>query len=646
MSGKDARATVRLNRWKSWVSLVIGAALVVAISVIARSFWGPGEASAQTRGRNSNLPARNAAPRTPKQPARTAVRKAAPQSRATSNVMALVNSEPITRQELADETMRRYGAEVLESIVNKQLIWQACKTHDIAITEKDIDQEITRIAAKFGLSPGRWLEMLQEERGINHVQYRREIIWPTLALRTLATHQIEVTQKELDDALESEYGAKIRARIIAVGNRKKAEEVHAKAVADPTKFGDLAKEFSEDQSASVRGLIPPIRRHMGDPKLEQIAFGLKDGEVSPIIPIANQHVFIVCERRLPATFIAPQFKADAEARLHDRIRDQKLRSAAAELFQDLQKKAQVTNIWNNPELRRQMPGIAARINSGQVTIGQLAEECLVRHGEDVLDGEINRRLLVQALKRGGKTVADADIDREIARAADSYGFVNAAGAPDIDKWLEHVTEKDGASIDLYVRDAVWPTVTLKKLVGDRVQVSEEDLKRGFQSNFGERVEVLAIVLNSNREAQKVWEMARNNPTEQFFGQLAHQYSADPVSRENFGKVPPLRRFGGQPHIEKEAFELKAGELSGIIVSGDKYIVMRCVGRTKPIVASMDEQIRKELYADIHEKKLRLEMAREFDKLRENAQIDNMLAGTTQTGAAARAAAKENGTLRR
>ena len=58
--------------------------------------------------------------------------------------------------------------------------------------------------------------------------------------------------------------------------------------------------------------------------------------------------------------------------------------------------------------------------------------------------------------------------------------------------------------------------------------------------------------------------------------------------------------------------------------------MRCLGRTKPVdINRQDAEL--ELRKDIEEKKLRLEMAKEFDRLKDVAQIDNFLAGTVQSG---------------
>jgi len=59
------------------------------------------------------------------------------------------------------------------------------------------------------------------------------------------------------------------------------------------------------------------------------------------------------------------------------------------------------------------------------------------------------------------------------------------------------------------------------------------------------------------------------------------------------------------------------------------MVLFCEGRTEPAKLTREE-VRDELRADILEKKQRIEMGRTFTHLRENATIDNFLAGTSQT----------------
>ena len=91
----------------------------------------------------------------------------------------MVNMEQISRQDLARECLRRYGKDVLESMVNKHLIQQACIKNNIMITEEDVTNEITGIATKFNLTTDRWMQLLAQERNVKPTEYRRDIIWPT-----------------------------------------------------------------------------------------------------------------------------------------------------------------------------------------------------------------------------------------------------------------------------------------------------------------------------------------------------------------------------------------------------------------------------------------------------------------------------------
>jgi len=629
-----------LSRRKELVTRIIVGVIALAVVVVCLTvrFWAPAnEAAAQAPASNRSeasvqgdrTPQRVASLKDPASAVSAAAKAARVRPPKDLKVAAVVNGQQITREALANEALRRFGEETLQGLVNKYLIHQACRQHGIQVTAEDIDAEIEAIAEKFGLSTDRWLALLAQERDIDVTQYRSEIVWPTVALRRLAADRLTVTPDEFRKAWEADYGPKVQVRMISVTDEKKAQQLHAAAVSSSGEFDKLAKEHSEDRgSAAARGMIPPIRRHVGDPAIETAVYALEPGEISPIVKAAGQFFIFKCEKHIPATYIDPMYRKTAEERLKERIRDRKLRESAADVFEQLQQEAKLVNVYNNPELQQKMPGVAATINGQSISIEALAEECLARHGVNVLEGEVNRLLLLQELQQAGATVTSADIDTEIARAADAYGYVERDGSPDIDAWLNTVTEDEGATVDLYVRDIVWPTAALKKIVGDKVAITTEDLQKGFEANYGARVEVRAIVLNDHRQAYKVFEMARNNPSEEFFGQLASQYSVEPVSKSNRGLVPPIRRHGGQPEVEKAAFALAPGELSEVIVSGPHAIILKCIGRTQPLVTDIAD-VRDELTKDLKEKKLRLLMADRFEAIQKNARIENFLAGTRQ-----------------
>ncbi len=668
MSGKESQAhgskevldiAESRRAFRRFIVGITGVALL-GVAYVARLYWvSPENVEAQQKPAQFRAPqtqsritqatnpsANTTARQTQPKPATTANRATtanatAPASTSSKSpgtkplkVVAQVNGENITRNQLAQACLDRYGKETLEGYLNKRLIKQACEKHQIVITEELLDKEIERMAKKFGMSVDRWLTMLQQERNIAPDQYRNEHMWINLALRQLASQEIEVTPEQLAKAFESEFGPKVKVRLIAHSNLATITELRKQALANPDEFGALAKEHSEDQaSASARGLIPPIGKHVGDASLEAEAFSLKEGDISQLVKIANQYILMKCEKRIPSTYIAPQFKADAEARLRDQIRERNLESAAGSIFQRLQAEAKIQSVYKDASLKESHPGVVAILNGQQITVRELAEECITRYGIDVLQGEINRMLLTQALTNQNKEVSQEDILSEIKRAADSRGYIDDQGNPDVQTWLEAITSKDNVTVDIYVKDAVWPTVALKQLVSDQVQITEDDLQKGFESNYGKRVEVMAIVLNTQRQANMVWDLANNNSTDYFFGQLAEQYSIEPVSRANQGKVPPIRKNGGQPVVEEEAFRLKKGELSGIVAVGGKYIIMRCTGHTVPVVESI-EDVKEELIDYLSERKVHSAMNVTFDDIRQRADVINFLQPIIPAGASA------------
>ena len=100
--------------------------------------------------------------------------------------VAIVNGVEITTDQLATECLGRHGGSVLESLVNRRIIEQACQRQGIAVSLQDVSTEIDAMARRFSVPRDKWLEMIEQERGITPKQYADDIVWPMLALRCLA----------------------------------------------------------------------------------------------------------------------------------------------------------------------------------------------------------------------------------------------------------------------------------------------------------------------------------------------------------------------------------------------------------------------------------------------------------------------------
>ena len=127
--------------------------------------------------------------------------------------------------------------------------------------------------------------------------------------------QLTVSRKELDEAYESEFGPAVKVRLIAHRQRREGPpgacpgRGQARGVS-----GRWPRSIRKDtNSASAYGLIQPIRRHLGDPKLEEAAFALKKGEISKIVQVGELYVFVKCEEHLPPTKGVDRAKVEPHA---------------------------------------------------------------------------------------------------------------------------------------------------------------------------------------------------------------------------------------------------------------------------------------------------------------------------------------------
>lgn len=273
----------------------------------------------------------------------------------------------------------------------------------------------------------------------------------------------------------------------------------------------------------------------------------------------------------------------------------------------------------------------ARVNGQLISYDTLAEECVARHGNKVLEGIINRTMIQQAFadKPGAPTAQD--VEKEIRTIAKKFNLDTA-------QWLEMMHSQQEMTPDQYRRDVIWPMLALRTLAGHDVTITQKELEEAYQRNYGDRVRVRVIILDRIRQAQEVWEKVKDNPEN--FGRLAMEYSIDSSSRALEGKVPPIRRFSGSSEIEKAAFSLSEGEISGVIQIPENkhWVIIKCEGRTEPISGVSMADVRPILEEELRGEKVQLMVNKTFNTLESKARVDNYLTGVT-TGSSKRSTAR-------
>ena len=133
MVGKDASSRKPLSHVSQAPRL---GTLILLCPVVALAAWQSGWGAPPAAA--PKAAPREAAPATPAA-APAAKVNVADQAGQPPQIMAVVNGEQITRPALAKECLTRHGQDVLDTLVNKHIILQACQTRGISITDKDVN---------------------------------------------------------------------------------------------------------------------------------------------------------------------------------------------------------------------------------------------------------------------------------------------------------------------------------------------------------------------------------------------------------------------------------------------------------------------------------------------------------------------------
>ncbi|MFO0944838.1 MAG: peptidylprolyl isomerase [Planctomycetota bacterium] len=292
------------------------------------------------------------------------------------------------------------------------------------------------------------------------------------------------------------------------------------------------------------------------------------------------------------------------------------------------------DLWNS---------VVAEVNGETITRKQLAEELIESHGKEQLELIVNRRLIEQACKSKKIKVTQVDVENEIQKKLKTLNLSRK-------EYVERVLGPQDITFNQHIRDTIWPAVALKKMVQENVEVTDDDLRKAFEANYGEKVDCRILVVIEQKRAQDLWEEVNKikglDERVAKFEDICKTYSIDQATRALGGKAQPINRHTANPEIEKMAFNLKPGELSKIVQvpTGDPQtpsgnLILLCVQRVPPrtdisleAVANekTKETVRDLLRQDIHEKKIRAEVTNLYLALRKGARIDNYLTNNFST----------------
>jgi hypothetical protein len=228
----------------------------------------------------------------------------APSTDYTTRVVAYIYGNiPITREEMGEYLIARFGTDKLGLMVNKRIIEIACQKKGIEVSGAEIQADMDETVGALGCSTKDFLEKILRDRHMSLYEWKEDVVRPKLMLAKLCRDRVKIEQEDLQKAFESRYGEKIEAQVIMFPNDDSGQrtlmQVYEKIRKSDEEFDRQARMQPDPNLARVAGHIAPICRHTGLDQIEKIAFSLQPGEISQQIGTPQGMVILKCIKRRP-----------------------------------------------------------------------------------------------------------------------------------------------------------------------------------------------------------------------------------------------------------------------------------------------------------------------------------------------------------
>ncbi len=249
-----------------------------------------------------------------------------------------------------------------------------------------------------------------------------------------------------------------------------------------------------------------------------------------------------------------------------------------------------------------------------ITREELGEYLIARFGAERIEFVVNRKLVEIACKSKGIEITEADIDYQLAEDIRSFGAHMTK-----ELFVNQVLGRFKKTLYEWREDVIRPKLALTKLVKPLCKATPQDVQNEFEARYGPRVECQMIVLKKDEPKDvclKKWERAQQG--EAGFKEEAHQQFVRELAA-NYGKIPPIHRHYPDAKIEKAAFEMKDGEVSGLIETGDgTWVILRRDHAVPPDQTARLDQVAMQLAREVEERQLAEKIPQFFQRMRDDA----------------------------
>lgn len=276
------------------------------------------------------------------------------------------------------------------------------------------------------------------------------------------------------------------------------------------------------------------------------------------------------------------------------------------------------------DLKNELKVLRASLRSNHTTSEEV-EKAFEQRKKGLLKNFIENKLLLQRAEDLGMGAnIESDVEAHLEQVRDQNGIPSL-------QVFDQILKRQGSSLILYresIRKSMIISLLVQRMVYAKIALLTPEIQAFYEENLDRftlpaEVELAEILVlkkgDDTAQAQlKSEEILSRLQAGDSFEELAKQHSDGPTASRG-GKIGTFRKGSMAQNLERAAFDLEPGAISGIVESDYGFQILALLdkkdARRKPL-----EEVRPEIQNELYQKKAQPELREFINRLREEGYI--------------------------